>query len=192
MKNRVDQRSEQTGSFKTRGKKWASLLWVMFGALFSGGFFVMWLHSQFAEYRPPTFEELRISSGTLSFTRWWKSSGGDAVIRLDDGNALTLTCGGVFVDSPCFRKQVDGVWMELEGELTGQSAIVWWYPENDNENYGRLYQMKAGNRLLLRYEQQVDWYTKDHKLGRPHALVSAIVMLLVTVFYARRDLKRRG
>lgn len=135
---------------------------------------------------------MRISSGTLSFTRWTKSSGGDAVIHLGNGNTLRLTCGGVLSDAACFDKQVDGVWKNLESELTGKPAIAWWYPEEGKEDFGRLYQLKVGDEFIFRYEEQIEWYMKDYKGGRPFELLAAIVMLIVTVLYARRDLKKRA
>ena len=66
-----------------------------------------WVYKQNIQYDDvaPTFEKLRVDQGLLlTFTERWKGMGGEAIIRIENGSVITLSCGG----EACYRKEIDG------------------------------------------------------------------------------------
>lgn len=171
-------------------KKWPWIIWLFVGLLLSGVFLIRWLDSQTKEFVPPKFESLKINRGPIEFSAWWKSSGGDVIIRIESGRKVYLTCGGIFSDSPCFRKKIGDEWRDFEDELSGKTATVWWHPDPKTPDFGRLYQLKIGEQTFISYDSQLEKYLANFKRGHPLDWVTALMFFLIIVPMAIRNLIR--
>lgn len=169
-------------------KKWPWAIWLLIGILLSGTFMARWIASQAVEIIIPKFESLKMNHGAIEFSTWWKSSGGDIVIGNEAGREVRITCGGVFVDVPCFRKRKNSVWIDFKDELSGKTATVWWYPDPSTPDFGRLYQLSVEEKIIIGYESQVEAYLADSKRGRPLDFMVALVVFFITVPISVRNL----
>lgn len=170
---------------------WPWVMWCVLGLLVSIAYLVSWVSLNSIRYVQPNRHELTVSNGALTFTTWWKSSGGDAQIATASGQLIVLTCAGPYGDSPCFRKKIDGKWQDFESSLVGKNATAWWMPERPGENSGRLYQLLVGNRIFLSYEDQAKKYQSEYMVGPllTRLVASFLVFVLVVPFSAYKIVK---
>lgn len=175
--NYIDQGEHKLSLFR----KWFWIIPLLVGVSLSCIDIARWNKARAVKYVPPKFEELKIDTGTLSFTNRWRSTGGLIVILPIGGKSLTLSCSGPFSSDACFRVKKNGQWIDMEKDLIGEKATAWWYPDDNYKDFGRIYQLKVGNELIYTYDQQINEYITNFKKGPPDHLRSALVVLSITV-----------
>jgi hypothetical protein len=172
----------------------SSRLWLKFAAAVLGVLWILWLSGTWptnpvVEYSPPNFEQLEISQGILSFTQRSKSSGGEIVLKLDDGKKLILSCSppNTTVDSclSLYRDYVGQKYGEADRykDLYPEKRVIaWWMAEPDwpGNGHGRIYQMEIDGRLFLSYPMQVEYYVKHHRIGGDRNVFFAYFLILLT------------
>lgn len=158
-------------------------LGILFGYWVSG----TWLSNPSFEYVPPRFDQLQVTQGKLSFTRRSKSSGGEIVLQLENGEQLLLACNppDTLPDACYYKKEITG-WVDYRQKTTGVKAIVWWRPEVDLTKGGRVYQMRVAEDLFFTYQDQVEYYLKHYKKsgGRNNFLGFVLLILIALVIRA--------
>ncbi len=162
-------------------KKWGYLFPLVLGLLLSGFQLFRWDKAQNLKYVAPSFKELKVNEGVLSFTNRWRSTGGAIVILSKDGSKLNLSCSGPFSDNACFRIYEDGKWLDRQKDFIGENATVWWHPENNSSDYGRIYQLKVKDELVYTYNQKADEYIKDYNKGPQNYYKQAIIYFIMLV-----------
>lgn len=166
-----------------RVKRWSYVFPILLGLFLSGLEFSRWREGQNLKYVPPKYDDLKIDVGILSFSEQWKSSGGELIVIPEEGNGLKLSCSGPFSSHDCFRINENGQWVNRKIELIGEKATVWWYPEIDSKNNGRIYQLKVKDKLIYTYDQKVEEYLSNYKKGPP-TYIMAIFYFVTLVPYS--------
>jgi hypothetical protein len=88
------------------------------------------------------------------------------------------------------KKKIDGKWLNFKDELSGKTATVWWHPDPSTPDFGRLYQLRVGEKTFIRYDSQLEKYLADYKRGRPLDGIIALIFFLIIVPSAIRNLTK--
>jgi len=123
-------------------------------------------------YKPPVFEDLKVSSGTMILQPFEQYSGRGGFVtdgyylklKLENQTQLTLKCYLInFREAPCYRERLN---MEpsFKSDLAFQKVTVRWLPLNDREKFhGIVYQIEKDNVPLIYFDSFVGRYKTDYE-----------------------------
>lgn len=115
-------------------------------------------------YVPPKISELEVSSGTISFTHYYKGSGGELIIR-DGKSVIQVTCAPVNRRNnfPCYRMGPDAD-TNFKKDVAGKHGKIWWSKVTGrNDDNGRLYQLEVDGKTYISYDFAVKYYSDKYK-----------------------------
>ncbi|HQB40052.1 MAG TPA: hypothetical protein PL053_12385 [Deltaproteobacteria bacterium] len=145
-------------------------------------------------YAQPKFEELKISTGKISFDST-DSTSSNTIITTSDGSRILLGCYGPYTRHDCYITEESGYKFSMQKELVGETAIAWWYPI-ENKPYGRLYQMEVRGRTLFTYDKKVNDYNRGFLRGnrkKINIVLSRFIFLVcLPVLLIKTSLEKTG
>lgn len=156
------------------------LLVLLFSSLFFG--LLMMSASNAYSYSPPSFNELNVTSGTLSF----------GMPNGRYGRPVRLITGSKKIDFRCKLKREFGYGCFFDKSnrdlMNGKFAKVWWREETYfglfKEN--RLYQLEVDNKLLINYLDKKEEYSDSKSYGFLVYAVLFIFSLCMSVSFGWR------
>ncbi len=165
-------------------KKWPYLILVLLGVVFTLSQLIGAGLKLNSKYEVPQFKDLNVSQGILSFTPSWKNSGGQIVLRLANGQKITMTCQAPFDEGDrCFFRP--GQQGDMSKQLVGKLATAWWEKITDPTRpqlSGRVYQLKVDDYMYYDYAERTKFYMEHVNSGVGGKIFFAVIYFYILIF----------